>query len=196
MAREDLLDAVVAHLRRSGLADQSLRDIAAAVGTSHRMLVYHFGSRTGLLAAVVDRVEEEERASARAAAAEAGASLGSAAGTEEVLRRGWRALRRPERADEERLFFELAARALRDAPGTASLRGRLVEPWLDEAEQLARAVGLDVDEARLVTRLDVAVIRGLLLDLLATGDIAGVDAAFERYLRWRAPRAPPAPPST
>jgi hypothetical protein len=33
-----------------------------------------------------------------------------------------------------------------------------------------------------VARLGVAVVRGLLLDLLATGDRAGVDAAMERFI--------------
>ena len=56
-ARERLLDAVVAHFTEEGLADQSLRRIAEAVGTSHRMLLYHFGSKDGLLLAVVREVE-------------------------------------------------------------------------------------------------------------------------------------------
>jgi hypothetical protein len=37
-----------------------------------------------------------------------------------------------------------------------------------------------------VTRADVAIVRGLLLDLLATGDRDGVEAAFQAYLGWRA----------
>src|SRR5262245_26432626 len=50
VTRNDLLAAIVEHLRREGLGDQSLRSIATAVGTSHRMLVYHFGSKDALLA--------------------------------------------------------------------------------------------------------------------------------------------------
>ena len=41
-----LLDAVVGYALAHGIADQSLRTIAEAVGTSHRMLIHHFGSRT------------------------------------------------------------------------------------------------------------------------------------------------------
>ena len=56
-ARERLLDAVIAHFTAEGLADQSLRRIAEAVGSSHRMLLYHFGSKDGLLLEVVREVE-------------------------------------------------------------------------------------------------------------------------------------------
>ena len=46
---------VVDHFVTDGLGDLSLRKIAAAVGTSHRMLLYHFGSKNGLLLEVVPR---------------------------------------------------------------------------------------------------------------------------------------------
>jgi AcrR family transcriptional regulator len=44
-AKAELLAAVIAHLADHGLAGATLRSIAAAIGTSHRMLIYHFGSR-------------------------------------------------------------------------------------------------------------------------------------------------------
>jgi AcrR family transcriptional regulator len=49
---ETLLAAAVDRALHGGIADLSLRQTAAAIGTSHRMLIYHFGSREGLLAAV------------------------------------------------------------------------------------------------------------------------------------------------
>ncbi|HTA04061.1 MAG TPA: helix-turn-helix domain-containing protein, partial [Streptosporangiaceae bacterium] len=61
-ARDRLLAAAVAIATQGGIADLSLRELAAAIGTSHRMLLYHFGSREGLLAAVTLAVEEAERA--------------------------------------------------------------------------------------------------------------------------------------
>ena len=44
------------------------------------------------------------------------------------------------------------------------------------------ATGLPASEARAEARLGIAVGRGLLLDVLATGDVAGADEAYERYL--------------
>ena len=52
-------------------------------------------------------------------------------------------------------------------------------------ERLATELGVDPTLARTVTRLDTAVVRGLLLDLLATDDREGVQAAFDEYAAWR-----------
>jgi AcrR family transcriptional regulator len=56
--REELLDQVVDHVLEHGLIGLTLRPVAAAIGTSDRMLIYHFGSRDGLVSAVVAHVGE------------------------------------------------------------------------------------------------------------------------------------------
>jgi AcrR family transcriptional regulator len=53
--REELLDQVTDHVLEHGLIGLTLRPLAAAIGTSDRMLIYHFGSRDALVSAVVDR---------------------------------------------------------------------------------------------------------------------------------------------
>jgi AcrR family transcriptional regulator len=62
-AREDLLEKVTDHVLEHGLIGLSLRPVAAAVGTSDRMLIYHFTSRDALVSAVVaqttDRAVQE-----------------------------------------------------------------------------------------------------------------------------------------
>ncbi len=60
--RQALLDALVEEFAVRGIGDRSLRDVAAAVGTSHRMLLHHFGSREELLLAIVDEVERRQMA--------------------------------------------------------------------------------------------------------------------------------------
>lgn len=45
-----MLDAIAAHVLTHGLNTASLRPIAAAAGTSDRMLIYHFGSKDALIA--------------------------------------------------------------------------------------------------------------------------------------------------
>ncbi len=165
------------HLARDGLGDQSLRRIALAVGTSHRMLLYHFGTRDGLLLAVAQRVEARTQGVVTA--------MGDAAvsGTDELIRGVWAHVSDPGQADFERLFFALYARALQgDAALTPLLEGD-VATWLDANVALVREAGLDLapETARVHARLGIAVVRGLLLDLLATGDRAGVDAALEAF---------------
>src|SRR3954454_9299152 len=61
-ARERLLAAAMEHVAGHGVANLSLRGLAAALGTSHRMLIYHFGSREGLLIEVIRAVEAQQRA--------------------------------------------------------------------------------------------------------------------------------------
>jgi AcrR family transcriptional regulator len=53
-----LLDRVTDHVLQHGLIGLSLRPVAAAVGTSDRMLIYHFTSRDALVSAVVARATE------------------------------------------------------------------------------------------------------------------------------------------
>jgi AcrR family transcriptional regulator len=174
--RAKLLDAATVHLRRRGLGDLSLRQLAAAIGTSHRMLIYHFGSFEGLLVAVVEEAEAAERERFRALTLEGDLDRAG------LLRVMWRHLTDPELAGQERLFFELYGQALQGRRGTEGFLDRVVATWLDEAERFAPGLGVSPESARQQARLDLAVTRGLLLDLLTTGDRDGVDAAFERYV--------------
>ena len=67
--------------------------------------------------------------------------------------------------------------------GTEGFLDNAIEPLVTAiTPAIAKEAGLDDKAARAEARLAVAVTRGLLLDLLATGDRAGVTEAFERYL--------------
>jgi AcrR family transcriptional regulator len=178
--KEVLLGQVVDHFVADGLGDRSLRQIAAAIGTSHRMLIYHFGSKSGLLVEVVRAVE----ARTRAQLAEVGnAAMGDAAigATDEVIRHMWRYVADPAQGDFERLFFALYGRALQGDEQVRPLLAASIESWLEANETLASGQGIPPDLARTHARLGLAVVRGLLLDLLATGDRRGVDAALEAF---------------
>jgi AcrR family transcriptional regulator len=176
-ARERLLAAAVEQAMRGGIADLSLRELAAAIGTSHRMLLYHFGSREGLLTAVAQAVEEAQRA----VVSEWGITSANS-------RRLWQHFSDPRLWPAERLFFELYAHALLGRPGTEGFLDNAIEPWVSAlTPAFVREAGLDEATARAEARLAVAVTRGLLLDLLATGDRVAVTEAFERYLHHADP---------
>jgi AcrR family transcriptional regulator len=172
-ARRRLLDAAVQHALEAGIADLSLRELAEAIGTSHRMLIYHFGSREGLLVAVAQAVEETQRALA----------FGSGErSTPTDARAFWNRISSPKLWPQERLFFELYVHALLGRPGTEGFLDDVVESWIGPVAEAAVAAGVDRRTARADARLAVAVVRGLILDLLATGDRKGVTDAFDRYL--------------
>jgi AcrR family transcriptional regulator len=170
-ARERLLAAAVSHALQAGIADLSLRELAAAIGTSHRMLLYHFGSREGLLVAVTQAVEGQQRTALLAS------------GTLGDPRLAWQRISDPSLWPQERLFFELYSHALLGRPGTEQFLDGIVETWVGPISAALVATGADELTARADARLGVAVVRGLLLDLLATGDRAGVDQAFERFVQ-------------
>ena len=183
-ARERLLAAAVEQATRGGIADLSLRELAAAIGTSHRMLLYHFGSREGLLTAVAQAVEEGQRA----VVSEWGITRANS-------RRLWQHFSDPQLWPAERLFFELYAHALLGRPGTEGFLDSAIEPWVSAlTPAFASEAGLDEVTARAEARLAVAVTRGLLLDLLATGDRPAVTEAFERYLHHTDTAGQPGPP--
>jgi AcrR family transcriptional regulator len=178
-AREDLLAAALEYVTEHGVGDISLRALAAELGTSHRMLIYHFGSREGLLVEVVRAVERRQRA--RLAALMADPDLSPA----EQARRFWEDLIDPAQWPAERLFFELYGQALQGRPHAVPLLDGIVTDWLDPLTELAVRAGVPPERARAEVRLQLAVARGLLLDLLATGDVDGVRAAAEVLVRGR-----------
>jgi AcrR family transcriptional regulator len=173
--REKLLAAVVDVALARGITDMSLRAIAEAAGTSHRMLIHHFGSRERLLVEVIRSAEERQRTALREL------DTGTSATFEDMANRFWRHLRSPELAPQERLFFEVYGQALQGRPWAAPLLEGIVEDWLAPLAAMIEAAGSSPATARIAARLSVAVGRGLLLDVLATGDDHEVDAAMQYF---------------
>jgi len=175
--RDRLLAAAVDYVLANGLSNLSLRELGAAIGTSHRMLIYHFGSKEGVLVAVIRSVEAAQRD-----------FFGQLLLTQPDLSPGdgirlmWRHFTDPQLAPHERLFFEIYAQALHGRPGTDGLLEDVVDAWIDPVAAYAIKRGVPAEDARADARLGVAVIRGLLLDLLATSNRTAVDAALERYI--------------
>jgi AcrR family transcriptional regulator len=180
--RERLLAGAIAHVSQHGVGEISLRQLAAALGTSHRMLLYHFGSREALLIEVIRTVEEQQRAAlAQILEEEADAP------PQEIMRRMWARVADPALWPNERLFFEVYAQALQGSPHALPLLDGIVDLWVEPLTRIGMAQGQPEAQARAEARLGVAVARGLLLDLLATGNREAVDEAMERYIEAIAP---------
>ena len=168
-ATSALLQRIIDEVAVNGLADRSLRDIAESAGTSHRMLLYHFGSRAGLVAAIVEATEAAQRDTL--------VELAAAADTaEELILALWERVSSEELRPFVRLFFECVA-----ATGGQGL----TDPWLDTADEVTEILGETYDPD--VIRLGVAVTRGLLIDVLATGSTEDTTRSIERFIdMWRA----------
>ncbi|HEY8547611.1 MAG TPA: TetR/AcrR family transcriptional regulator [Acidimicrobiales bacterium] len=175
-AKQRLLDAVVDYVARHGVADIRLRQLADAVGTSHRMLIHHFGSKEGLLAEVTRVIEQrEQEALARLRADDDDLDV------REVVRRFWARGGGEDPTAHERLFFELYSQAVQGREWARPILDGAVDGWVESLSRSLVAAGVAEATAQLDARLAVAVVRGLLLDLLATGDREGVEAALARY---------------
>ena len=169
--RRQLLDALVDEFAAGGIGDRSLRDVAAAVDTSHRMLLHHFASRDELLLAIVDEVERRQMAIL------ADLPTDPADGFAAM----WANLRRPELRPFERLFFECYSRAAQGEEPFARMVPGAVDAWLAlRSARWTRRPADAIDPA--LVRLGLAVTRGLLLDLVATDDDAGVTSAAQAFV--------------
>jgi AcrR family transcriptional regulator len=176
-SREKLLAAAAQYVSANGVSDLTLRGLAGAIGTSHRMLIYHFGSKENLLVEVIKLVEQRQRAALDEL------EIDSRLSAAELARAFWGRLSAPDLAANERLFFEVYGQALQGRPGTVELLDGIVDSWVGPVVELLGRLGFPPEHATAQARLGVAVTRGLLLDLLATGDRAACDAAMEQYIR-------------
>lgn len=109
--KPDLLAAMAAHLRATGLAEASLRPLARAAGTSDRMLIYHFGTKAGLIAALLDRLSQEYLGALDAALASTQAAS-EAALAQELLA----LLRSPTFRPYLKIWFDILSATGRDEP--------------------------------------------------------------------------------
>lgn len=167
--RERLLAACTDHALAHGLPDR-MGPLAEAAGTSTRMLVYHFGTRDGLLREVL-----------REARARHVADWGELLRLRDdepytaTLARAWAAMAGPAGRPYLRLFSPLHDAA--DGLLWPGFRREATTGWLAPLDTGLASLGRP-GRATLV----LAVIRGLLMDLDATGDAERTDRAFAELL--------------
>src|SRR5271157_4045769 len=153
-ARQQLLDRAIEYVADNGLSDLSLRSLAAALGTSHRMLIHHFGSKEGLWVEIVRTVEQRQRDLLTGMLPDVDRPAG------EAMRAWWQHISDPSLWPNERLFFELYGQALQGRAHTTEVLDGIVDSWLDPITELSVARGIPPALARAQARLGVAVTRG------------------------------------
>jgi AcrR family transcriptional regulator len=164
--RDELLELAYRYVLRHGLAGMSLRPLAEAIGSSPRVLLYLFGSKDGLVQALLARSRTDEL--------DLLAAAGPADEPSEAVGRLWRWLADPAHSDLLRLWTEGYARSMVEPDGPwGGFAARSVEDWLDVLGEV-----FDRTDASAV----LAVLRGAMLDLLATGDVERTTAAVRRQL--------------
>lgn len=185
--KTELLEAAYEYVLRHGLGEMSLRPLAAAIGSSPRVLLYLFGSKEGLIRMLLARARSEELEFLdRVRRAEAG-------GSGELVRlaeQTWAWLAADEHRALLKLWAEAYARSLVQPDGPwAGFARATVDDWLDVFANVGDAAS-DVDSAaRSRATVVLAVLRGALLDLLATDDVERVTTAVRSQLTALADRS-------
>jgi AcrR family transcriptional regulator len=167
--RQRLLDACTDHALAHGLPDR-LGPLAAATGTSSRMLIYHFETRDRLLREVLQQARRRQ--------VETFTELLRLRADEPypaTLARAWKAISGPQGAPYLRIFSRLHDHA--GEPLWPGFRRAATTDWLAPLEEGMGSLG----RPELATVV-LAVIRGLLMDLDATGDTARTHRAFADFL--------------
>ena len=121
---EQLFDALIKEFAAAGIGDRSLRELAEAIGTSHRMLLHRFGSRNELLPAIVQEVERRQMAVLPDTSTEPADGIAAM----------WADPRPPELRPFERLFSECYARGAQAEEPFARMVPGAVDAWLAEVD--------------------------------------------------------------
>ena len=178
--RAELLELAYAYSVRHGRTDLSLRPMAAAIGSSPRVLLYLFGSKDGLIRELLARARADELSlldELRRGGWPAGGGL------REAGARTWSWLAAETRWPLLRLWLDGYARSLSQPDGAwAGFAQATVDDWLALLAEVQPADRRDTAAGLADRTVLLAVLRGALLDLLSTRDLTRTTAAVQRYL--------------
>ncbi|MFK0174108.1 TetR/AcrR family transcriptional regulator [Streptomyces sp. NPDC090306] len=173
-----LLEAAYEYALAHGLADLSLRPLAEAIGSSTRVLMFLFGNKDGLVRALLERARTEE-----VALLEHLRQADRPAGLVPAIEQVWTWLSAGEHRSLLRLWAEAYARSLVEPDGPwAGFAKSTVDDWLDVLAVCQPQRERESEAGAHQRTLALAVLRGALLDLLATDDEHRVTAAVRQQL--------------
>jgi AcrR family transcriptional regulator len=176
--RRELARRAYEYVLEHGLAELSLRPLAEAIGTSAGVLMFLFGSKDGMVRAILAEAKADELAVLDEVRATSDADLVA------VAANVWAWLAGPEHARVLTLWVEAYGRSLMATGGPlAGFGAQTVHDWLGvlDGEHVDHR-GSDRSTEPLLSTAVLALLRGSMLDLLATGERERVDAAFRKAL--------------
>jgi AcrR family transcriptional regulator len=176
--RDEVLQLAYRYVLDHGMGGLSLRPLASAVGSSPRVLLFLFGSKHGLIRALLARARADELALLD--------HLRNSHDASDLRQTGavvWCWLVALEHRPLLRLWAEGYAQSLIEPDGPwARFAQETVEDWLTVLAWSQPPETRDTSDATAERTLLLAVLRGALLDLLATSDAERTTAAVDRYL--------------
>ena len=158
--RDELLEHITDHVVRHGLIGLTLRPLAKAVGTSDRMLIYHFGSRDDLVSDVLD--VSNQRAIA------ALGDLAPAATVRDGVNRLWNAYREEPLRPLLWLYYQAAATGLIGAEPYRTRTRAGNARWGEALRDYLRRSGAPDEDVERIARLVDWGLCGFHFDLATT----------------------------
>lgn len=168
--KDELLEAAIGYLTSHGLAELSLRPLAAEIGSSARLLIYHFGSKEGLLTEVLEALHDRLRRSF--------AKLTAAGQNAPPIKAFWNCATRGETFAQLKLLYELQVLGARNP----SVYGRYLERHAFSWLELVQTALPEPQRTPAMATLMVAVFDGLFLELMSTGDRARTSRALDDFI--------------
>jgi AcrR family transcriptional regulator len=170
--RKQLQDAALEYLLEHGVAKLSLRPLAAKLGTSPRMLIFHFKSKEGLLRDVLAELHARLLNSFATVTSAEPTSHGQA-----PLKRFWNWAIRKKNFRYLRLLYELQIIAVQN-PGEYGRYWKKMSMDWQKTTLLASSESLQTEA---MATLCIAVFDGLFLELMSTGDRARLTRALDQF---------------
>lgn len=172
--------ALTEYILEHGVGDLSLRPAADAIGVTHTTLLRHFGSKENLLLEVLEKIRVDFVARIAPES-----SLDEAADLGTLLRKQWRVLTSDRELRQFRLLFELTAqtRASRPHDGRQRVHDAASRDFTSAVRSLLTDhLAIPEEKAENLAVLVVAQYRGLVVDLLLTGDRCRTDRAVDEFI--------------
>jgi AcrR family transcriptional regulator len=171
--RKQWLDGALAYVLKNGVANVSLRPMANELGTSPRILMYHFKSKEGLLRAVSGELHSRLQASFVAMMAANTRSRQPA-----PLKQFWLWAIREENLAYWRLHYELNVLAMQNPTEYGRYQQGASLEW---QKLVLEALSASIRSTTMAT-LAIAVFDGLLLEMMTTGDERRLTRALDHFI--------------
>ncbi len=177
--KTELLDAAIAFLARSGVAGLSLRPLASAIDTSPRLLIFHFKSKEGLLADVMDEIQRRLQESFVAMTSAKPGSRG-----ESPMKAFWRWATNNQNLPLLRILYEAHFISLQKPAAFRSDVQKSPVAWADIIEgSLPAAI-----RSKAMATLCGAAFDGLVIELIGSGDLRRTTQSLDLFIEMMAAR--------
>lgn len=172
--RDELLHAACEYAVEHGLIGLSLRPLAAALGTSDRMLIYHFGSRDRLVSEIIRATIDQSVGIVE--------QLVPGADPGDAVRRLWQTLQTDPLRSIEDVYIQAAATGLLGEEPYRSAARDANERWCRAVADWFVRGGVPVEDVHRVVRLVDAAFLGLHINV-STDDAVEIEQAVDDIAR-------------